>query len=223
MMLSIVVALLAPLSAAAQDAAAKPFKEEELAALLAPIALYPDTVIAQVLMASTYPMEIVEAHRFAEKNKSLQGDALAAEVEKQAWDTSVKSLVAVPEVLKMMNEKLDWTQKVGDAFLAQQKEVLAMVQTLRTQAIEAGNLKSDDHMKVSTEPAADAAAAAPQVIVIESADPQTVYVPTYSPTTVYGSWGYPAYPPYYWPPPMGYPGSGFWWGVGIGVAVGGAW
>ena len=204
--------------------ASKPFKEDELASLLAPIALYPDTVIAQILMASTYPMEVVEAHRFIEANKSMTAEALAAEAAKKGWDMSVQGLMAVPEVLKMMNEKLDWTQKVGDAFLAQQKEVIAMIQDLRSQAMEAGNLKSDDHMKVTTEPApAESAAAAPQVIVIESADPQTVYVPTYSPTTVYGAWGYPSYPPYYWPPPMGYPGSGFWWGMGVGIAIGGAW
>ena len=204
----------------AQDAPA--FKEDELAALLAPVALYPDTVIAQILMASTYPMEIVEAHRWVEANKSLKGDALATEVQKQAWDPSVQALAALPDVLKMMNEKLDWTQKVGDAFLGQQKEVLDMVQKLRNDAMEAGNLKSDEKMKVTTTPAA-AESSEPQVIVIESSDPETVYVPTYSPTTVYGSWGYPSYPPYYWPPPIGYPGSGFWWGMGVGIAVGGIW
>jgi hypothetical protein len=214
------------MSAFAQDAApeAKPFKEEELASLLAPIALYPDAVVTQILIASTYPLEVVEASRWLGKNSSLTGEALAKEAQKQAWDASVQALTAMPDVLAMMDEKLDWTQKVGDAFLAQQKDVMDMVQQLRAQAKAAGNLASDEHMTVKTEQApatADTAAATPtQVIVIESADPEVIYVPTYSPVTVYGSWGYPSYPPYYWPPPVGYPGSGFWWGVGIGISIG---
>src|SRR5262245_11118712 len=132
----------------------KPFTEGELAALLAPIALYPDNVIAQILMASTYPVEVIEAHRWLQKNKELKGDALAAEVQKQGWDDSVKSLVAAPDVLKQMDENLAWMQKMGDAFLAQQKEVFAMVQTLRDKAMKEGTLKSNEHMKVSTQPAA---------------------------------------------------------------------
>jgi hypothetical protein len=214
-------------AAAAPAPAAKPFKEEELASLLAPIALYPDSVVAQILMASTYPLEVVEANRWVQKNKSMKPEALAAEAKKQPWDQSVQGLTALPDVLKMMDEKLDWTQKVGDAFLAQQKEVMDMVQELRAKAKAEGNLKSDEHMKVTTatEPAATAETKT-EVIVIESASPEVIYVPTYNPVTVYGSWGYPAYPPYYYPPPMGYPGSGFWWGVGVGVSIGiwgGAW
>lgn len=197
-----------------------PFKEEELASLLAPVALYPDSVVTLILIASTYPLEVIEANRWVQQNSKLKGDALAKAAEKQPWDDSVQGLCAVPEVLKMMDEKLDWTQKVGDAFLAQQKEVMAMIQTLRAKAKEAGNLKSDEKMKVTTEAAPADAATKTEVIVIESADPQVIYVPTYSPTTIYGYWGYPAYPPYYWPPPVGYPGSGFWYGAAIGISIG---
>jgi hypothetical protein len=209
----------------AEQPAAKPFKEEELASLLAPIALYPDNVVTQVLMASTYPLEVVAANRWVQANTNLKGDALATEAAKQGWDPSVTALTALPDVLKSMDTKLDWTQKVGDAFLAQQKEVMDMIQTLRQKAKKEGNLESSEQLKVKTEPAAPqpatsgtAAAPAPQVIVIESANPQTVYVPTYPPT-VYGAWAYPAYPPYPMPPPPGYPGSGFWLGLGVTVAV----
>jgi hypothetical protein len=218
-------------SASASTAAAAPktIKKEELAALLAPIALYPDTVIAQILMATTYPLEVVLASRWLEKHKDLKGDQLAQEAQKQGWDPSVAGLCALPDVLKKMDERVDWMQKVGDAVLAQQKDVMDVIQELRRKAQAEGNLKSDDHMKVTTEAApatatatATATSAPAQVIVIESANPQTVYVPTYS-TSVYGAWGYPAYPPYYWPPPYGYPGSGFWWGAAVGFTMGAFW
>lgn len=224
-----------PAPTASATPAGKTFTESDLAALLAPIALYPDTVIAQILMASTYPIEVIEAYRWLEKNKALKPEQLAAEVEKQTWDKSVKSLVVAPEVLKMLDDNLAWMQKLGDAVLAQQKEVFAMVQTLRTKAMAEGNLKSDDHMKVTSRAAAPAEEAATttttttttteeqtQVIVIESANPEVVYVPTYDPYSMYGYWGY-GYPPYYWGAPVGYPGSGFWWGVGAGIAIGGIW
>lgn len=205
--------------------AAQPFTEAELAALLAPIALYPDSVVAQILMAATYPIEVIQARRWLDKNKDLKGDALATQAKAQPWDDSVKSLVAAPEVLKMMDENLGWMQKLGDAFLAQQKDVFDVVQDLRGKAMDEGNLKSDDHMKVSKQaaPAEAAGSGDTEIIVIESANPEVVYVPTYNPTTIYGYWGYPAYPPYYWPPPYGYPGSGFWWGMGWGIAIGGIW
>ncbi|HEX5579206.1 MAG TPA: DUF3300 domain-containing protein, partial [Candidatus Limnocylindria bacterium] len=195
------------------------------------MALYPDNVIAQILMASTYPIEVIEAHRWLEKNKQLKGEELYAAVQKQGWEDSVESLVAAPDVLKMMDENLAWTQKIGDATLAQQKEVFAMVQTLRAKALKEGTLKSDEHMKVSVNPATPEEATAatatmeekpPQIIAIEAADPEVVYVPTYSPASMYGYWGY-GYSPYYWPPPYGYPGSGFWWGMGAGIIVGGIW
>lgn len=205
------------------------FKEEELAAILAPIALYPDTVVAQILMASTYPLEIVEASRWLEKNKTLQGEALAKAAKQQSWAESVQAMTALPDVLKMMDEKLDWTQKLGDAYLAQPADVMAMVQQLRAKAKDEGNLKSDDHMKVSVadapaEPAGQTVVVEQpaQTIVIESADPEVIYVPSYNPTVIYGSWGYPAYPPYYYYPP-GYGaswGAGFFWGAAIGISVG---
>ena len=223
----------------ASDEGDKPFKEEEIAALLAPIALYPDQLLAQVLMASTYPFEVVQAYRWVQQNGSLEGEALANAAGEQPWAESVQAMTAFPDILEMMDEKLDWTQQLGDAFLAQQEEVMAMVQTLRAKAKEAGNLKSDEYMTVVEEPA-PAAAATPATttttvvpstttIVIQQADPEVIYVPSYSPTVVYGSWWYPAYPPYYFPPPVGYyhpVGAAFAWGVAVGVRVSfwhGAW
>ncbi|KPK26241.1 MAG: hypothetical protein AMJ61_09600 [Desulfobacterales bacterium SG8_35_2] len=194
--------------------AEKPFKQEELDQLLAPIALYPDSLLTQVLMASTYPLEIVQANRWAKENKDKKGDALAKALEEQPWDPSVKSLVNFPDVLTMMSEKLDLTQKLGDAFLAQQKEVMDTVQNLRTKAEASGNLKTTEEQKVIVEK---------ETIIIESADPQVIYVPSYNPTVVYGAWWYPAYPPYpYYPPGYG-TGAAFWTGVAVGVAWGYAW
>jgi len=211
--------------AAAQPAPA-PFKDEELEQIVAPIALYPDALLAQVLMASTYPLEIVQAARWSKEHPEVKGDAVAKEMEKQVWDPAVKSLVAFPDVLTMMNEKLDWTQKLGDAFLAQQKGVMDAVQRLRTKAKAAGNLKSSKEQTVKTEPApagtpAPAGAPAPQIIIIESSSPEVVYVPTYNPTVVYGAWPYPAYPPYYYYPPYYAPGAAFF-SFSMGVVVGGA-
>jgi hypothetical protein len=128
-----------------------PFKPEEIEALVAPIALYPDSVLAQVLMASTYPMEIVHAARWVKTNPNVKGDAAVKAVQNQSWDTSVKSLVAFPQVLEPMYGKLDWTQKLGDAFLAQQKDVFAAVQRLRARARESGNLKSNEQQNVIVE------------------------------------------------------------------------
>ena len=179
------------------------FKPEEIEALVAPIALYPDSLLSQVLMASTYPLEIVQAARWVKANPNVKGDAAVKAVESQPWDVSVKSLVAFPQILEPMDQKLDWTQKLGDAFLADQKAVLDAVQRLRSRADQSGNLKSSEQQKVIVEEAA------PQqtVIKIEPANPEVIYVPAYNPTVVYGSWGYPSYPPYYWPPsPVWYPG-----------------
>jgi len=207
-------------AAAEPSKPAQPFKPEELEQIVAPIALYPDSLLAQVLMASTYPLEIVQAARWSKEHPDVKGDAVAREMEKQAWDASVKSLVAFPDVLVMMNEKLDWTQKLGDAFLAQQKELMDAVQRLRAKAKEAGNLKSSKEQNVKTE-AAPAGAATPQIIVIEQSDPEVIYVPTYNPTVVYGAWPYPAYPPYYYYPPYYAPGAAFF-SFTAGVIVGGA-
>jgi len=196
------------------------FKPEELEQIVAPIALYPDSLLAQIFMASTYPLEIVQAARWAKEHPDVKGDAVAKQMEQQPWDASVKSLVAVPDVLAMMNEKIDWTQKLGDAFLAQQKDVMDAVQRLRAKAKEAGNLKSTKEQTVKTE-AAPAGAPAPQVIVIESSSPEVVYVPTYNPTVVYGAWPYPVYPPYYYYPP-GYAAGAALFSFSVGVVVGGA-
>ncbi|MBW2483871.1 MAG: DUF3300 domain-containing protein [Deltaproteobacteria bacterium] len=195
---------------------AKSFRQEELDQMLAPIALYPDSLLAQVLMASTYPLEVVQADRWAQQNKALEGDALAEELEKQDWDPSVKSLVQFPDVLAMMGEQLDWTQKLGDAFLAQQEDVTNTVQNLRMKAKEADNLKTTEEQIVKVEK---------EVIIIEPAKTEVVYVPVYNPTVVYGSWWWPHYPPYYYYPPY-YPRPtlyGFASGVAIGVAWGYAW
>lgn len=192
-----------------------PFKQEELDQLLAPIALYPDSLLAQILMASTYPLEVVQAGRWIKANQTLKGDALTAALEKENWDPSVKSLVNFPQVLDQMNEKLDWTQKLGDAFLAQQKDVMDTVQKLREKAEAQGNLKSSEQQKVIVEKET-------QTIIIEPASPQVVYVPTYNPTVVYGTWWYPSYPPYYYYTP-GYAAGAALFSFGVGVAVGAAW
>jgi len=210
----------APKPDAQAQAQAQPFKPEELEQIVAPIALYPDSLLSQVFMASTYPLEIVQAARWQKEHPDVKGDAVSKAVEKETWDASVKSLIAFPDVLTMMNEKLDWTQKLGDAFLAQQKDVMDAVQRLRTKAKEAGNLKSSKEQTVKTE-AAPAGAPAPQIIIIESKDPEVIYVPAYNPTVVYGAWPYPAYPPYYYYPPYYAPGAAFF-SFSVGVVVGGA-
>ena len=207
----VAICLALPPSLFAQEAPAKVFKQEELEQLLAPIALYPDDLLTQILMASTYPLEVVQAERWAKQNKSLKGDALKAALEKQPWDDSVKALVPFPEVITMMSEKLEWTQKLGDAFLAQQKDVMDTVQKLRRKASEAGNLKSSKEQEVKKEG---------DIIIVESANPQVVYVPAYNPTVVYGVWAYPAYPPY---PVYAYPPGAALFTFTMGVAIGAAW
>ena len=222
---AIVVALALPgwmtaATAVAADAAAgasaqAPIPQEKLDSLLAPIALYPDQLLTQTLMASTYPLDVVAAARFVKENKGLKGDALDKAVAQKEWDPSVQSLTAFPVVLEMMNDKLDWTQELGEAFLDDEKRVLQTVQGLRKKADAAGNLKSNEQYKVIKEQ---------QTIIIEPAQPTVVYVPTYNPTVVYGTWWAPAYPPYYYPPPPYYypPGSvaaAGLIGFGLGIAV----
>jgi len=185
------------------------FTQQDLDELLAPIALYPDALLSQVLMASTYPLEVVEAARWQKANASLKDQALQDALEKQTWDPSVKSLTVVPQVLTMMNEKLDWTTKLGDAFLAKQEDVLKTVQSLRKKADAAGNLKSSDEMTVKKETENSV-----QVIKIEQPKPEVVYVPTYNPATIYGPWWYSYPPPYYYYPP------GYAYGAGLAFATG---
>jgi hypothetical protein len=206
-----------PPNAAPQGAVsqAPSYSQGQIDQLLAPIALYPDQLVGQILMASTYPLEVVEAQRWLQdpNNAALKGDDLANAMEQQPWDPSVKSLTAFPQVLNMMNGNLQWTEQLGDAFLAQQPAVTAEVQHLRQQAQATGNLKSTPQQTVETQGTA---------IAIEPAQPQVVYVPVYNPSVVYGSWAYPAYPPYYFPSYY-YPGAVFVGGgligFGIGVAV----
>ncbi len=190
---------------------AQVFKQEEIDQLVAPIALYPDNVLTIVLISSTYPLEVVQAERWMKKNKDLKGDALKAALDKQPWDDSVKALVALPDVLNMMSEKIEWTNKLGDAFLAQQKDVMDTVQMLRRKATESGNLKSTKEQEVKKEG---------DVIIIQPANPEVVYVPVYNPTVVYGPWPYPAYPPY---PVYVYPPGAVAFSFTMGIAIGAAW
>jgi hypothetical protein len=227
--LILAVLLLAGLNngpASAQGASSTPRTPAQLEQLVAPIALYPDALLSQVLMASTYPLEVVAAARWAQANPGVTGQALEDAMQKQPWDPSVKALTAVPQTLQMMNDKLDWTQELGDAFLAQQGNVLDAVQRLRARADAAGQLKTTEHQTVtktaapaatgrqsSTPPNVSAApgsvSAAPATYyTIASTNPDEYYVPIYDPAVVYGVWPYPDYPPYYWYPPGYYPGTG---------------
>ena len=210
----------APLQVAPELVSPKPaassFSKEQIEQLVAPIALYPDALVAQILMASTYPLEVVQAARWTKENPKVTGKALEDAMQKQPWDPSVKSLTATPQVLAMMNDKLDWTQKLGDAFLAQQKDVMDGAQRLRSKALAAGNLKSGKEQKVTTEQQNGTT-----VIKIEPANPEVVYVPVYNPTMVYGPWPYPAYPPYYYYPPA-YAG-GVFFAFSVGIIIGNAW
>jgi hypothetical protein len=199
---------------AASDA--KSFSQQELDQLVAPVALYPDALLSQVLMASTYPLEIVQAERWRKANASLKDKALEDALQQQPWDASVKSLTVFPQVLTMMSEKVDWTQKLGDAFLAQQKDVMDTIQGLRKKAKAQGALKDTKEQKVTTQTENNT-----EYIVIEPADPEVVYVPTYDPGVVYGTWPYPSYPPYYYYPP-GYIAGGALLGFAAGIIVGGA-
>jgi hypothetical protein len=210
-----------PFGAPAQNPTTSPdtsreqvLKAAELDALVAPIALYPDNLLAQVLMASTYPLEVVQAERWVTENKQLEGDRLKTEAEKQPWDDSVKSLVATPAVLSMMSTKLDWTQKLGDAVLAQQADVMDSIQRLRSKAQANNNLQSTKEQRVTVREENNR-----QVIAIEPAASDTLYVPYYDPAVVYGEWPYPDYPPYYFSAP-GYVAPAI---VGGGLAFGAAY
>jgi hypothetical protein len=183
----------------------------QLDALVAPIALYPDALLSEILMASTYPLEVVAADRWVNANKSLQGDALKAALDQQNWDDSVKSLAATPDVLDMMNNKLDWTQQLGDAVLAQQPDVMDAIQRLRVKAQANNKLQSTSQQTVTTQ-----STGGRQYIYIAPTDPDEIYVPYYDPSVVYGPWPYPDYPPYYWPPPA-YIGAGL---IATGLAFG---
>ncbi len=204
----------------AQDQpAARRFGQEELDQMLAPIALYPDSLLAQILMAATYPLEVVQADRWTKANRNLTGDQLNNALDQQDWDPSVKALVPFQQVLSMMDEKLEWTQKLGDAFLDQQDEVMDTVQRLRTRAQAAGNLGDTEQQRVIVQEGA---------IEIEPAQPDVVYVPVYDPTEIYGPWWYPGFPPFFFLPSsgmvIGFHGRmGFGRGIGVGRSWGHAW
>ena len=203
-----------PTAVAAAAKTGAPASQQELDRLLAPIALYPDALLAQVLMASTYPLEVVMAARWSKENPGVKGTALEDAMQKQSWDPSVKAMTAVPQVLERMSENVEWMHKLGDAFLGDQKAVLATTQALRKKAQEAGNLKSTPEQVVRTETQENK-----QVIIIEPANPEVVYVPAYDPAYAYGPWWY-GYPPYaMYPPGYYYPAGGFWAGMIIGGAI----
>ena len=223
---------LLPLGALAQTPAAAPsqalLKPAELDQLVAPIALYPDPLLSEVLIASTYPLEVVQADRWAKSNSSLKGEALTAALAKQGWDDSVKALAQVPNVLTMMADQLEWTQKLGDAVLAQQPELMDAIQRLRGRAQANGKLQSTKELTVTVKSAAPAQGgggqaqegqAPAQYIVIEPTSPTEMYVPYYDPAVVYGAWPYPDYSPYYFPPPPGYYAGG---AIAAGIAFGSA-
>jgi Protein of unknown function (DUF3300) len=222
----------APPAPQAGDDDVQPFKPEELEAIVAPIALYPDPLVAQVLMASTYPLEVIQAARLMKSKPNLKDDALNEELKKHDWDDSVKSLCSFPQTLDVLNEKIDWMQKLGDAFLDQRKETMDAIQRMRAKAQAQGNLQSNEQQKVIVEPAAAQSAPSTQagqpapageqtIIKIEPASPQVVYVPQYNPTVVYGP-PPPAYPPYYYPYPPGYAWGAAAVSFGVGMAVGAA-
>ncbi|MBW6401746.1 DUF3300 domain-containing protein [Roseomonas sp. HJA6] len=213
-----------PPAAAAQAAPAdeERLTQAQLEQVFAPVALYPDDLLMQVLIAATYPLEIVQAHRWLgqDDHAALRGDALVQALNGQSWDPSVKSLVPFPDVLGLMNEQLDWTQQMGDAVLAQQDDVMNAIQVLRGRAQANGSLQTGPQQtvtvtqNVTVAPAQGAAVQPPaQTIAIAPTDPGQVYVPAYDPSVVYGSWPYPENPPYYYPPPIG-------WGVGNAILTG---
>ncbi|MBX9800109.1 MAG: DUF3300 domain-containing protein [Burkholderiaceae bacterium] len=209
------VLCLHPVLVAAQ-AAPPPLSKEQLDQLVAPVALYPDTLLSQVLMAATYPADVADAAKWSAAHANMKGDDAVKAVDAQQWDPSVKALVGFPQVLQMMGQKPDWVQKLGDAFLASSKDVLDSAQRLRARAQKAGNLKSNEQQKVVVDTSQTT-----QVIQIQPANPQVVYVPAYNPTVVYGTWPYPSYPPYYMPPPPAYyPGAALASGIAFGVGVG---
>ncbi len=185
--------------------------EGELDQLTAPIALYSDPLLGMILAAATYPLEIVEAARWldADDHAALHGEELNSRLAVQRWDPSVKALVAVPEVLRMMNENIEWTDRLGNAFLSQQADVMDAIQRLRRRAADSGALHSTPEANVSM---------SDDEVVIEPTTVDVLYVPCYTPV-IYGAWPWPAYPPYYFPPPVGFcpPGPFLTFGIGFGI------
>ncbi len=200
---------------AQDEAPAAKIPAEQLDSLVAPIALYPDALLSQILVASTYPLEIVQLQQWLEKNKNLKDKALAEAVKKQDWDASIQAMAPLPDVAKYLAENIKWTTDLGNAFLAQQGDVMDAVQRMRKKANDGGNLKSTEQQKVETK-----VVESKQVIVIQQSSPEIVYVPSYNPTVVYGPPVYP-YPPVPYPPP-GYYAAGMAISFGVGMMMGAA-
>jgi hypothetical protein len=207
---------LPPPQAAARTTSAAKIPNDQLDSLVAPIALYPDPLLAQALAASTYPLEIIQLQQWMTKHPDLKGEALAAAVEKEDWDPAVQGLAGLPDVVKRLGDDIRWTTDLGNAFLAQQSDVMDAVQRMRKKASDAGNLKTTEQQKVTTQ-----VVQTKEVIVIQQASPQVIYVPAYNPVVVYGPPIYP-YPPIYYPP-VGYYAAGVAIGFGVGVAMGAFW
>ncbi len=204
--------LATPLAWAQPDAEQEYFSEAELEQLLAPVALYPDTVLSHLLIAATYPLEVVQAERWARKHSHLKGEEAVAAVDNRDWDPSVKALVAFPQLLERMSEDLDWTRRLGEAFLIDEAQVLTSIQNLRQRAYAEGNLKTTEYVEVVREP---------QTIIIEPRVKEVVYIPYYDTRVVYGTWHWHDHHPVYWHRPSHYYGSsGFYWGSGIHVGSG---
>lgn len=191
--------------------APQPFQEAELDQLLAPIALYPDALLSQILMAATYPIEVVEAARWSRANPRLRGEDAVMAVDDRDWDPSVKSLVAFPHILERMDQKIDWMRDLGDAFLAQEEDVMDTIQRLRQRAAAAGSLYSDERQRVIYDG---------NLIIVEPVNPLVVYVPYYDPLVVYGRWWWNAYPPVSWAP---WPGWVPYRSTRPGVSLGISW
>ena len=207
---------LSPLSYQSQpsDQAAK-IPADQLDSLVAPVALFPDPLLAQALAASTYPLEIMQLQQWLSKNPGLKDQALADAVAKQAWDPSIQALAAMPDLVKRFADDIQWTSDLGNAFLAQQNDVMDAVQRMRKKAQDKGTLQSSEQQTVETK-----VVESKNVIVIEQANPQVVYVPSYDPVVVYGPAIYP-YPPIYYP--TGYYAAGVALSFGIGVMMGAFW
>jgi hypothetical protein len=203
-----------PAPAGATEPAAAMLPPEQLDSLVAPIALYPDPLLAQTLVAATYPLEIIQLQQWLVKNPGLKDKALADAVAKQPWDPSIQSMAAVPDVVKRLADDVQWTTDLGNAFLAQQGDVMDAVQRMRKKAMDKGALASNEQQKVETQVVEEKT-----VIVVESANPEVIYVPSYSPTVVYGPPVYP-YPPIYYPYyPPGAAFVTFSFGVMMGAAI----
>lgn len=208
------LAICVPLAAVqAQVQERTPYSQAELDQMLAPVSLYPDALLSQVLMASTYPLEVVQAARWSRARSALRGDEAVRAAQDQDWDPSVKSLLAFPGLLARMDDQLEWTRRLGDAFLEQEPMVMETVQQLRRKARAAGQLAPDERQHVVERDGN---------IAIEPANAQVVYLPYYDPLVVYGTWWWPAYPPIAWAPWPGYVANrpGVWWGAGVGISAG---